>query len=69
MQERVVLDEASAAEALLAGGAGDRGGPGVGRECSGVGEAGPESVRRCFKPSPEGIAGLTGLPAPGGSRR
>lgn len=29
----------------------------------------PENVRRCFKPSPEAIADLTSLLAPGGSRR
>jgi hypothetical protein len=28
-----------------------------------------ENVRRCFKPSPEAIAELTGLLAPGDSRR
>jgi hypothetical protein len=39
--ESVVLDEAAADEAFLAGDAGDRGGAGVGLECSGVGEAGP----------------------------
>jgi hypothetical protein len=29
----------------------------------------PENVRRYFKPSPEAIAELTSLPAPGGSNR
>lgn len=29
----------------------------------------PENVRRYFKPSPEAISELTGLPAPGDARR
>ncbi|MFG1686149.1 hypothetical protein ACGFNP_38715 [Nonomuraea sp. NPDC049269] len=29
----------------------------------------PENVRRCFKPSPEAIAELTSLLAPGGGNR
>jgi hypothetical protein len=41
VHQAVVLDEAAADEAFLAGCAGDRGGAGGGLEGSGVGEAGP----------------------------
>ncbi len=33
------------------------------------GHRGPENAKRYFKPSPESVAEVTGLPVPGGARR